>query len=770
MSAVDQTRLLSSFHDVAILIGSVKKQSDQRPEDIAKAVLQWLQSNGMWLLIFDNLDDISIIKGYLPSMQSSGHVLITTRNKNCDGIPAEGVEIIPMNSTESISLLLTRSGLQDDPRQEVKIEARKIADELGHLPLAIEQAAAYIRSSQNIFEYLSAYRQNRKDLLHDKPKGNYPYNESVATTWKMSLHRLETTSQKLIELLAYLNPDETLLTFLTTGNSGLPPELGLIVSNVFLLRHSVHDLEAYSLIRVWDEGRKITMHRLMQYIIRDDLDSEYRRVLITQVLRLGLSAFPDTVDGPNRQICRIHRSQVIAILANIEDEQNWIDSLDESALDWQELSERLAYYLFKDGYYSDSLKHYVKCVERTTRALGLEHPVTLRNMNNLAATFERLGRWSEAMKMHEECLGIRKRVLGMEHPDTLWSMTELAVMSDNLGRSTEAVKMHEECLEIRKRVLGVEHPDTLHSMMGLAGTYISLGRSSEAVKMHEECLEIRKRVLGVEHPDTLWSMYGLAAAYLRLGRSIEAVKMDEECLEIRKRVLGVEHPDTLYSMYGLAVTYDSLGRSTEAMKVHEECLEIRKRVLGVEHPDTLHSMSGLAATYNSLGRSSEAVKMDEECLEIRKRVLGAENPDTLQSMNRLAATYDSLGRWTEAMKVFEECLEIRKRVLGAEHPDTLWSMYGLAAAYDSLGRSIEAVKMDEECLEIRKRVLGVEHPDTLYSMYNLATTYDSLGRSTEAMKMHEECLEIRKRVLGAEHPDTLQSMNNLAATVDSLLL
>ena len=65
MSAVDQTQLLSSFRDVAILIGSVKKQSDQSPEDIAKVVLQWLHSNGMWLLIFDNLDDISIVKGYL---------------------------------------------------------------------------------------------------------------------------------------------------------------------------------------------------------------------------------------------------------------------------------------------------------------------------------------------------------------------------------------------------------------------------------------------------------------------------------------------------------------------------------------------------------------------------------------------------------------------------------------------------------------------------------------------------------------------------------
>ena len=84
MNSVDETRLLSSFAEVASLIG-VKITSDKTSEDIARAVLRWLLSNRKWLVIFDNLDDISIVKGYLPPTHSSGHVLITTRNKHCDG-------------------------------------------------------------------------------------------------------------------------------------------------------------------------------------------------------------------------------------------------------------------------------------------------------------------------------------------------------------------------------------------------------------------------------------------------------------------------------------------------------------------------------------------------------------------------------------------------------------------------------------------------------------------------------------------------------------
>ena len=608
MSSADETRLLSSFAEVARLTGNVNTTSHQSPDDLAQVVLRWSLSKGKWLFIFDNLDDISIVKGYLPTTHSSGHVLITTRNKNCDGIPAEGLEITQMNLSDSVSLLLTRSNLQDDPREAVRVEAGRIVDELGHLPLAIEQAAAYIRNSQDILEYLPTYRQNRKNLLHDKPKGNYSYQESVGTTWKMSLDRLETNSIKLMKLLAFLNPDEILIEFLKAGNTGLHSELKLIVNNDFFLRQSFGDLESYSLIRVWDEGRKITIHRLVQYVIRDDLDPQVHSHMFTQIVQLALSAFPDPLKSiDNRRICRRYRSQVTAILNNLEDQLNGIDTFG-----WQILVDRVACYLFLDGYYSDSLKLFTDCLEIKKKALGPKHPQTLRSMNALATTYISLGRLTEALKLNEECLEIRKTVLGNEHSKTLQSMSNLAATYGRLGRSNDQLKLDEECLEIRKRVLGPEHPDTLWSMNNLAATYENLGRSNEAVKVYEECLEIRKRVLGSEHPDTLWTMNGLAMTNVTLGRLTEAVKGFKECLEIRTKVLGREHPDTLVSMSNLAATYNSVGRSTEALPLYEECLEIRKRVLGPDNPDTLQTIDRLVAIYNSVGQTAQRAVGNQE--------------------------------------------------------------------------------------------------------------------------------------------------------------
>jgi len=767
MSAADETRLLSSFAQVATLTECVQSTSEQNPQEIARIVLRWLHSRTKWLMVFDNLDDISVINGYLPPVDGSGHVLITTRNKHCDGIPAEGIEVIPLNSTESVSFLLMRSGLQDDPRQQVKEEATKIVHELGHLPLAVEQAAAYIRTSQNIFEYLPTYHQSRKDLLSEKPRTNHPYTESIGTTWTMSLHRLSPNAIKLIQILAFLNPDEILIEFLKAGKTGLLPEFQHLFNTDFVLRQSLRDLEGCSLLRVWDEGQKITIHRLVQYVIRDDLEPEAESRMTLQIIQMGIYAFPSR-PVENLNTCRRYQSQVTAIIASSQTLPNLTEGPTPDALAWLDLASRLALYLRVDGYYLHSLKSFEECLEVTRKLLGEEHPQTLWNLECVALSYQRLGKFNHALKLFQECYERRGRVLGPEHPDTLHSMNGVGEAYTNLGRFTEGLKMHEECFEAGKRVMGLEHLDTLGSMHNVAAAYFALGKFNQALHFEVEVFEGRKRVLGPEHPETLRCMDGMAATYTRLGRLHEGLKLCDECLEIRKVVLGSEHPETLRSMENLAATYTHLGRFNEALEFFEECFETRKRVLGVEHPDTLWSMNGVAVTYSHMGRSDEAANVCEKCFEMRERVLGGEHPDTLTSMNMLGAEYLHLGRFTESMEILENCLEIRKRILGPTHPDTLWSMSNLSLTYARLGRLDEAVKMQENCLELRRKVLGEDHPETLDSMADLGWEYANQKRFTEAAEIHENCLESRKRILGLEHPGTLWSMDNLAMTYADL--
>lgn len=178
ISAVDQAQLLSGFREIAKDTRCVKY--DDKPEEVGKSVLKWLQVTESWLLIIDNLDDITVVNGYLPTTSGVGHTLITTRNKNSNGIPAEGMEVMVMGSDECVQLLLDLIKLENS--NQTKVEARKIVEELGYLPLAIEQSAAYIRESQNLEEFLETYKIHRREFFNWRAEGNYPYSYTVATT------------------------------------------------------------------------------------------------------------------------------------------------------------------------------------------------------------------------------------------------------------------------------------------------------------------------------------------------------------------------------------------------------------------------------------------------------------------------------------------------------------------------------------------------------------------------------------------------------------
>src|SRR5208282_5214418 len=163
---------------------------------------------------------------------------------------------------------------------------------------------------------------------------------------------------------------------------------------------------------------------------------------------------------------------------------------------------------------------------------GLENTNTLGAMNNLANSYDSLGRFDEGLKLREQVLSLRRKVNGLENTNTLAAMHNLALSYDSLGRQAEALKLREETLTLFRKVDGPEHPDTLMAMNNLALSYDSLGRQAEALKLREESLALCRKVLGPEHPNTLWAMNNLADAYYALGRDQEAIALLQQCCKL----------------------------------------------------------------------------------------------------------------------------------------------------------------------------------------------------------------------------------------------
>jgi len=669
ISAVNQAALLSGFRGIATETKCLPAGSEELTAvKEAQKVLSWLQLQKNWLLVIDNLDDVSVADGFLPRMDT-GHTLITTRNPDAKRIPAEGFEIRELSQFEAVELLVISSELSEIDFPTLRKDATTVVDELRCLPLAIDQAAALIRSSRiSINTFLNLYRNSRKEVLQEKSGSKHIYPNSVAATFLLSMDRLKETkygtqATKLLHLFVFLNPDGILIEFLQAGRDG-SEELRQLMENEFVFNRSVAMLVELSLVRRSQKEDSIILHRLIQAVVQDELEDDTLRHCSAQVIDICSAAFPNTWENKeSRERCRLFESQAV----NSAFEAARLVKCKKAG----DTLYHLGSFLLDDGKFQDSERLFKRCQGLFGRLMGTEHQETLKSTNYLASTYRAQGKMQNAAALHEQVLEARKRTLGEEHPDTLQSMSNLASTYWAQGKLQDAAALHEQVLEARKRTPGEEHPDTLRSMNNLASTYRDQGKLQDAAALNEKVLEARKRTLGEEHPDTLTSMNNMAEIYRHQGRMQDAAALNEKVLEARKRTLGDEHPHTLLGMNNLAATYSTQGKILDAAVLFEKVLEAKKRMLGEEHPDTLRAMNNLAETYWAQGNILAAAALHEKVLELSKRTLGEEHPHTFISMNNLALTYNDLSRTMEAIDLMQQSVDGSRKVLGDDHPDTV---------------------------------------------------------------------------------------------------
>jgi tetratricopeptide (TPR) repeat protein len=715
------------------------------------------------LLIFDNVEDTTLqpsgsstaeavdLIDYLPQSHLCS-IIFTTTSRNTARTLAPQCVVALQELTPDAAQRMLQNRLARTLSTIEQQEAEQLLSEISHLPLAVVQAAACMKTSgMTVQKYRSQLEEHNKLVLEhsggsseNKLQGSI-VKDPVATTLSVSMSQVRRSNAVAADYLfvaACVDRKDISLDLLEAASPRARED-------------AVKILDRYALITRRPADSALDVHRLVHHALRKRLQVQgqlrkWTQRTITQLLRV----FPKH-DHNNRSKWRRLLPHARCVLSHSQQDD------DKERL---ELSRKCAMTLYSDGQYKGAEELFAQMTETRKRVLGDEHPHTLTSTANLASTYSAQGRWREAEKLEVQVMKMRKRLLGNEHPDTLTSMNNLASTYRNQGRWAEAQELLVQVMEMRKRVLGDEHPVTLNSKANLALTYWNQGRWNEAEELQVQVMQTEKRVLGDEHPDTLTSMANLALTYMEQGRWKKAEELQVQVMQTTKRVLGDEHPSTLSSINNLASMYWKQGRWKEAEKLEVQVMQTMKRVLGNEHPDTLSSVNNLASTYRNQGRWKEAQELLVQVMEMRKRVLGDEHPDTLSSINNLAAMYGYQRRWKEAEKLQMQVMQTRKRLLGDEHLDTLIGTANLASTYRNQGRWKEAEKLEVQVMQTMKRVLGDEHPDTLTSINNLALTYSGQGRRKEAEGLNVQVMQTRKRLLGDEHPSTLSSMANLAST------
>ncbi|GAA3199346.1 FxSxx-COOH system tetratricopeptide repeat protein [Dactylosporangium siamense] len=693
--------------------------ADTPPRAAADRLLGWLErTDQRWLIVLDNLDIPGHATGLWPPANAAGRTVVTTRRRDAV-LHTDGRSLVDVGLFTPGEAATYLSHAISNPTDSDQI--RSLASDLGHLPIAVAQAAAFIRDrSIDVAEYrrwLSSRRQQLTDLLPPSDALPDDHQSTVAATWSLSIDAANTTpprgvARPLLELLSLLDPNGIPTALFTTDPicAHLTATAGGQAVDGQNALDAIHSLHRLNLITHDAQSGGIRVHALVQRTTRDHL-------------------------APTQLTTAAHAAA--DALAAI-----W-PSIERNPAHGQTLRANAA-----------ALRHHTS---DTLFASGIHLVLFVTGRS-----FGEAGLVAAAVDYFQDlCLTAQHR-LGPDHPDTLTTRGNLARWRDRAGDPAGAGTALAQLLDDYLRVLGPDHPDTLLTRRHLAYSRGRAGDPIGAGTALAQLLEDHVRVLGPDHPDTLLTRSNLAHSRGQAGDPIGAGTALAQLLEDHVRVLGQDHPHTLTTRSHLAHSRGQAGDLAGAATDLVQLLDDYLRVLGPDHPDTLLTRSHLARWRGQAGDPAGAATELAQLLEDRLRVLGPDHPHTLTTRSHLARWRGQAGDSAGAGIALVQLLEDRLRVLGPDHPDTLLTRSHLARwrgqAGDPAGAATDLVQL----LEDRLRVLGPDHPHTLTTRSHLAHWRGQAGDPAAAATALVQLLDDYLRVLGPDHPDTLTTRNHLA--------
>ena len=423
-----------------------------------------------WLLVFDNAEAPGALSRFLPD--GPGQVLITSRNPAWRGI-ADVVGVREFTRAESTALLRRLAP------ELTTAEADRVADAVGDLPLAVEQAGAMLADTGvTADKYLRLLGERAHDVLDHDPGGTYP--RSVAASWAVAFDRLaadDPTALHLLTLVAWCGPD--------------PVPLSLFATDPLVLARCTAILQRRGMATVSPHG--IQLHRIPAALLR----------VRSQESNRTAAGWAATVV---RLLDRIAPGDVRT------DQSGWPM--------WRQL-----------------LPHVLVAASRDV-ALDAVPAIASRLLDRAAGYLRIRGEPQAAMAPYERACTVRRQRLGDDHPDTLTSASNLALNLSVLGEYQRARVLDEDTLTRRRRILGEDHPDTLTSAIQLGTDLWGLGDYQQGRELLEEMLSRQRRILGDDHPDTLTTARHVGLLLWYLGDYQQARQLETETVTRNRRILG----------------------------------------------------------------------------------------------------------------------------------------------------------------------------------------------------------------------------------------
>ncbi|HYC93256.1 MAG TPA: FxSxx-COOH system tetratricopeptide repeat protein [Thermoanaerobaculia bacterium] len=486
-----------------------RRAADQNA--IVQAVKRHLERTSGWLLLFDNVETPEDVAPFLPS---GGHVIVTSRNPAWRGVAAP-IDVDVMERGEAIDLLLQRSGAAD------RDAADRLAAALGDLPLALDHAAAYVDETKiSLDAYLGLFTTRRSEL---------PASQAVAATLNLSLGKLDAPARELLTLAAFLAPEN------------IPRELlGERLTDPLQLNAAIAALRRYSLVTATPDS--ISVHRLVQFAVRDRLSPEQEREWVRAAMRLLAAVTPRAPEDSRTW------SRFAVLLPHV---RTLVDIALERGVENDDFVVAGAHttgYVIRRDDYPGALALLLK-LERLTRneQLLVALQFGMGGINGLAGAPE------SAVETLREVLALHRRRDGEVSPVVVYDLATLSGALVNLGRYDEALETAREAERGLSRCQGGDLKmlqSVVKSILGVALGYAT--RYEAAREALEEALALLEELYGPDNGNMVTIRRSLGMVLMELGEVERAKAELERAVAIARATSGDDSVATCRSLLGLA--------------------------------------------------------------------------------------------------------------------------------------------------------------------------------------------------------------------------
>jgi tetratricopeptide (TPR) repeat protein len=714
--------------------------------------LAWLQAQNGWLLIFDNVEDRGHIEALLAQL-GNGHLLVTTRRDVGWAQITKPIRLDILKPPASVKLLVTASG-DKEPKA-----AATLATELGHLPLALEQAAAYIVHTRiNIVRYLELLENQPGEMFAKSTEGGDSA-RTISRIWQITLMAIEERKPLavyVLRLLAFYAPEK------------FPRDVLRLLDDPAEVDEALGLLASYSMITLTHEA--VSVHRLVQAVVRievarsrsADRPDEGHEPLLANIVSEAFNLLDEVVpDNPVTDVSGWSRWRQLlphleALLAHLPN--------DTPDVRFPRLLNATAAFLSSQGQYERSLQLGQRALTVAETILPPNHPELAKYMSDLGGTYDDLGHADKALILRERAMAFAEATLPPYHPYIGAYLGNLASTHTSLGHPDKALPLRERAVAITEATLGPDHQDMADDLSKLAATHIELGHPEEALPLQERAVAITEATLGHSHPHMATRLGNLAIIHSELGHPEEALPLQERAVAITEATLGPDHPDLAVDLSNLATTHDKLGQPDKALPLLERAVAITEATLGPNHPSTAIAINNLAEAHRHLKHPEKALPLQERATAITEATLGPHHPDMAIRLDNLAANHVDLGHLHEAAALQERAVAITEATLGPNHPDMAARLENLAATHTALGHLDRAVSLQERAVAITEATLGPNHPTTPLRLAHFAILNAKLGQDDRARECAARALELARDNLGPEHP-TCSALAGLQASL-----